>query len=121
MLNDFGESKVTVKKDELLTAIRTNRGAHRGIFLEAQKGYRAAVIAELDRMLEAARAGKNIQRSVTMIEPIDRTDDYDSVIRMLEMSVADEIMITEKQFKNFVLDKWGWSNEFVGSTSRYTG
>jgi hypothetical protein len=121
MLNDFGDSKVTIKKPELLEAIRKNRDTHRATFLRAQEGYRAAAIEELDRMLKDARDGAKIRRSVTLIEPTEHTKDYDRVIRMLEMSTADEITITETQFSQFVLDEWGWSREFVGSTSRYVG
>jgi hypothetical protein len=32
---------VTVKREELLTKVRTNRDAHRELFLKAQEGYRA--------------------------------------------------------------------------------
>lgn len=120
MLNDFGNSKVTVKKDELLAAIKKNRSTHRETFLEAQKGYRAAVIEELDRMLKDAREGRTIRRAVQLVEPQEHTKDYDRVIRMLEMSVADEIAITETQFSQYVLDEWGWTAAFVGSTSNYT-
>jgi hypothetical protein len=119
MLNDFGDSKVTVKKAELLAAIRKNRDGHRATFEVAQKGYRAAVIEELDRMLTDAREGRRIRRSIELVEPQDHTKDYDRVIRMLEMSTADEISVTEMQFNQFVLDEWGWTRTFVDSTSRY--
>jgi predicted HAD superfamily phosphohydrolase YqeG len=121
MMNDFGDSRVTIKKDELLIAIRKNREAHRSTFLKAIEGYRTQVIEELDRMLSDAKAGKRIKRAIELVEPMDKTKDYDRVIRMLEMSIADEIIITETQFSQYVLDEWGWSAQFVGSTSRYTG
>jgi hypothetical protein len=121
MMEDFGMSKVTVKKAELLAAIRKNRDTHNTTFLSAQEGYRAQAIEELDRMLKDAREGKKIRRSVELVEPEEHTRDYDRVIRMLEMSTAEEIMITEKQFSQYVLDEWGWMRAFAQSTSRYTG
>jgi hypothetical protein len=121
MMEDFGMSKVTVKKAELLAAIRKNRDTHNTTFLSAQEGYRAQAIEELDRMLKDAREGKKIRRSVELVEPEEHTRDYDRVIRMLEMSTAEEIMITEKQFSQYVLDEWGWMHAFAQSTSRYTG
>lgn len=105
MLNDFGESRVTVKKDQLLEAIKRNREGHRAEFLTAQDGYRAAVITALDSMLEEARNGKRIRRVVELVEPQDHTKDYDRVIKMLEMSTADEVTVTEQQFSNYVLDE----------------
>jgi hypothetical protein len=120
-LDDFGTSKVTVKKVDLLTAMKKNRDEHRGTFIKAQEGYRAAVIEELDKMLSDARAGKGLRVQVALVAPQEHTKDYDRVIRMLEMSTADEVTITETQFSQYVLDEWGWKTAFIGSTSRYTG
>ncbi len=121
MLNDFGDSKITVKKATLLEAIKKNRETHSGTFARAQEGYRVAAIKEIDAMLSEARTGGDIRRSVTIVQPVEHTKDYDRVIRMLEMSIADEVTVTETQFSQYVLDEWGWSREFVNSTSRYTG
>jgi hypothetical protein len=38
---------------------------------------------------------------------------------MLEMSTATEVVVTETQFSQFVLDEWGWSASFMASTSQY--
>jgi len=64
---------VKVKREELLTKVRSNRDAHRSLFLKAQEGYRKLVIEELDRMLADARGGRPIQRSVTLTEPSNRS------------------------------------------------
>jgi hypothetical protein len=122
MLNDFGESKVTVKKGELLDAIRKNRETHRASFLEAQKGYRETVIKALDQTLAEAREGQRfiLERITALIMPQEHTADYDRVIKMLEMSVADEVTVTEQQFSQFVLDDWGWKKQFVTTNARYS-
>lgn len=99
---------VTVKRDELLARIRSNRDAHRDLFLKAQDGYRARVIEELDRMLDDAKAGRKIRRSVQMAEPQDHTADYDMVIDMLEMATTDSIEISQHHFKCYVRDEWNW-------------
>lgn len=112
---------VTVKKDELLAALRTNRDAHRSLFLDAQTGYREDIIKELDVMLADARNGKKIRRAVSLVEPQDHTSDYDRVIKMLEMCTKDEIFVSEREFSQFVQDDWGWKAEFVGTTSNYSG
>lgn len=82
---------IIVNKAELLGTIRSNRNNHRKIFLEAQESYREAVIKELDSMLGDAKAGRKIRRTITLIEPMDQTKDYDRAIRMLEMSVDVQI------------------------------
>jgi hypothetical protein len=122
MLNDFGESKVTVKKEELLNAIRKNRETHRESFLKAQKGYRETVIKALDQTLAEAREGQRfvLERITALVMPQEHTTDYDRVIKMLEMCVADEVTVTEQQFSQYVLDDWGWKKQFITTNARYS-
>lgn len=110
---------VKVKKVELLSALQKNRESHRSLFLKAQEGYRKAVIDELDGMLDEAKAGKRIRRSVTLIEPIDQTREYDRAIAMLGMSVDDVIELSAEEFNNYVRDEWDWSAKVFGSNTQY--
>ena len=107
---------VTVKLQDLIERIRINRNSHRELFLKAQEGYRKLVIEELDRMLADAKAGRPIQRSISLSEPSDHTQDYDRVIAMLEMSVDDTVTLNASDFDRYVLDNWDWSR-FVRSTN----
>lgn len=123
-LNDMsggaGGGRVTVKKDKLLEIMKKNRETHRAFFLKAQEGYRVMVIEELDRMLKDARNGKRIRQHVELDEPVEHTKDYDRVISMMEMSIADEITVSENQFSQYVLDEWGWSHQFTTTNSKYS-
>lgn len=110
---------VTVKRDDLLSKVRTNRDAHRDLFLKAQVGYRAAVIAELDKMLAEARDNKPIRRAIQLPEPIDRTQDYDRVIAMLEMSADKEVILQAHEFDQYVLDNWQWKAMAAFTNSSY--
>ena len=112
---------VTVKKEELLTKLRENREGHRAISLEAQAGYKTAVIEELEKRLADARDGKRVQVHVRMDAPDDHTEEYDRSIAMLEMSVDDEIEVTAHEFACFVMDDWGWKQDFLLSNSAYSG
>jgi len=82
---------VRLKRDQLLEILRENRKNHRDGFLEALEGYREQAIAELEKMLEEAKDKKRIRRTVTLAEPMDQTKDYDRVIKMLEMSIDEEV------------------------------
>src|SRR5271157_465731 len=93
---------VTVKRIELLEKIKVNRDGHRDLFLKAQEGYRLDVIAELEQHLKDARNRKKISRSLTLPEPQDHTEDYDSVIAMLEMSVDQNIELDAGSFQQYV-------------------
>lgn len=111
---------VKVKRTELLDKLKVNREAHRGIFLDAQVGYREQAIREIEQMLQEARSGKRIRRAVSLIEPIDQTREYDRVIAMLEMSVDDVIELDEVSFRQYVLDDWSWKQQFLAVNSTYT-
>lgn len=111
---------IRVTKNDLLKAVRENREKHRTIFLEAQKSYRDMAITELEMHLADARGGKRISRSLTLIEPMDQTKDYDRVIRMLEMTSDDAILLEEHDFRTYVLDEWKWKSQFNVSNAMYS-
>ncbi len=119
MLNDFADSKVTIKKDELLSTIRTNLAAHSAELEVAKKGYQAALIKELEEKLALAKEGKVVIGPVDTVVPQDHRKDYERIVRMLEMSTATEVTITETQFSQYVLDEWSWMRAFKASTSSY--
>ena len=116
-MSDMRQMKM--KRDKLLAALCENRDEHRAKFLEAQSGYREAVIEELDRMLADARAGNAIKRAVSWPEPQDHTADYDHAIRMLQFCVDEEIDISAEDFERLVMDEWGWKAQWTQTTANY--
>jgi hypothetical protein len=116
-----GLNQVTVKKDELMDALRTNMSEHRDMFEKAQKGFREQVIELLDRRLKDARDGKKVELFIGLTEPQDHTSDYERAIRMLEMSVDDEITMSARDFEQFVMDNWEWKRNFVETSAMYVG
>jgi hypothetical protein len=110
---------VKVRREELLTKVRSNRDAHRELFLKAQEGYRKLVIEELDKMLADARDRRPIQRSVTLTEPSNHIKDYDRVVTMLEMSVDETITLDAHDFDRYVMDNWDWSRFALSTNTAY--
>jgi hypothetical protein len=113
-------NKITVKKSELLEALRENKDRHRKIFDEAQKNFRQRIIEELDQRLTDAQEGRKINLSFNFPEPEDHTKDYDRVIRMVEMSQDDTLDITQPDFAQYVMDDWDWRRAWVANTLSYT-
>lgn len=120
-IDDFGESKVTIKKSDLLSTIQKNRTQHKADFGEALVGFRAAAIVAMQKNLALAQEGKEIKLGIALTIPVEHTKDYDRVVQMLTMSTADEITISEAQFTQYMMDDWGWKAAFVGSTAMYKG
>ncbi len=120
MLED-GMNIITVKKDDLLAALKKNMESHRATFLKAQEGYKITVIEELEAMLKDARDGKSYRTSVHLDIPVDHTKDYARIISMMEMSVDKEIKISDTQFTHYVLDEWSWQQQFRSTSAAYAG
>jgi hypothetical protein len=121
LINDFGDNKVTVKKSDLLEALTKNRTVHAAEYKESFEGYKVAFVDEANKLLAKAQRGEFEKTTINCAPPQDHTKDYDRVIRMLEMSTADEWTISESQFTQYVLDEWAWQREFTTSKSRYMG
>jgi hypothetical protein len=61
------------------------------------------------------KAGRSIQRSVTLTEPSNHIKDYDRVITMLEVSVDETIILNASEFDQYVRDVWAWT-QYDGAT-----
>lgn len=112
--------KVTVRRAELLSALTANRTAHQAIFEEAVKGYKAQAERLLTQHLKAVRNGRMQQVAVYMDVPVNHTKDYDRVIKMVEMSVPDEVQLTGRDFASYVMDDWTWKQQFLTTNSTYS-
>jgi hypothetical protein len=119
MINDRGQSEVTVNKVELLETIKKNRQTHEAEFKEATQGYRSESVKVLTQMLKDAKAEKEFKSYTGLEQPPCHLQEYDRVIKMLEMSVYEIIKLSETQFNNFVMDNWNWSNQFKTVNASY--
>jgi hypothetical protein len=112
--------KVTVRKEDLVKAVQANRDEHRSIFEEAVAGYRKRGIELLEEHIARIKTGKLEQIRVTMPVPQDHTHDYDRVLKMLNMSTADEIELDENRFAQYVMDDWQWQRQFLTDSSAFS-
>ena len=112
--------KIRVGKPKLVAILKTNRDAHRSIFIESQKGFRKVVIDELESRLKLARSGKRIDQYFHLPEPEDHTRDYDRVISMLQMDLTDTVELSEADYSQYVLDDWQWKRQFLGTNRAYS-
>lgn len=111
---------VKVKKSELLAKLRHNRSEHREIFEEASEAFRQEVIRVLDERLADAKSGKRIRLRIDLTQPMDQTNEYDQAIAMCEMSVDDVIELSYENFRNYVLDRWHWRDQFIAANATYS-
>ncbi len=113
--------KIRVRKEELLGVLNENRAQHRTLFQQALDGYKQRAVGLLEDHIRRIQNGKVEQVQVYLPAPEDHTRDYDRAIRMVEMSVEDEIVLSEKDFQMYVQDDWSWKREFTATVATYTG
>ncbi len=114
--------QITVKKDELLEKLKDNRDKHRLMVLKAQKGFKIAAKKKLEELLAKVNSNRLVDFYTLheLNQPMDKTEDYDRVIEMLEMEIENEVKVSESEFRCFVQDKWGWTDQMLLSNTKYT-
>jgi hypothetical protein len=116
---------ITVRKDALLEQLRANRAAHRAEYDRAVEIYKLRFVEEATRFAEeavrCAAAGIWFKDFVWLPVPEEHTDDYDRVISLMEWEIADEVELSESDFRCYVLNEWGWMSSFASNTRSYTG
>jgi hypothetical protein len=103
-----------------LEILRKNKQEHKEIFLEALEGYRKQVVKLLEERLERVKNGKNFDLYFHLTQPVDQTKDYERAIGMLEMSLGDDVELSEMDYQQYVLDDWNWKTNFLTSNAFYS-
>jgi len=105
---------------DLLETLKKNLKEHKQIVKEAQAGFKKALVAELQEMLKKAKKGENFERRIHSAPPADYSRDYERTIGMLEMTTDQELELTGDQFECYVMDRWGWQQQFLAGASMYS-
>jgi hypothetical protein len=113
---------VKVNRAELLKIVRENKEKHIKEFNESVVDYKKAVIKIAEANLALAQSGDLDKIAKFQIQP-QKPNSYESsytrAIRMLELSVEDEIRVEEDVFNQLVLDEWTWKNSFTATGALY--
>lgn len=111
---------IIVNKDELVEKVRANREKHQAIFDEAVTGYQKQAVQLLEDHIKRIRDGDMVEVYVRLPRPVNQLKDYDRVLAMLEMHLEDEIEVGEDDFASYVMDDWGWKQNFLASNAAYS-
>jgi hypothetical protein len=115
-------NSVKLNKNELLKIVRDNKEKHIKEFNEAVEDFKKAVVKIAEENLILANTG-NLD-SITKIKsvphkPVSYETSYTKAIRMLELSVDNEIELEAHDFDQLVLDEWQWKQSFSTMNSTY--
>ena len=123
------DREVKVRRGELLDVLRKNRSRHIEDYKTACTGYRDAALERIDEITSELKAkihslkqGQTISvvgLQFGLVVPVNHEKAYDQIIRMMEMSVEEEITLTAGQFACFVMDDWDWKEQWSSSNAMY--
>lgn len=115
------QNKVTVNKVTLLDTIKANRDTHIAEYMQAASGYRVQLLGVLSGLLAALHDGSDVslREAVMLAKPVNHVEDYNSIIKMLEMSVGDTATLSEDQFERYVMDDWNWKAQHRDISASY--
>lgn len=114
--------KIQVSKQELLEKLRENKAIHIKEYKEVYAEYQSDTIAKMKKLLAAAKKVEPltpIQYNTELTPPQTHAEDYEIVIQMLEFSVEDTVEIDQRQFEQYILNKWDWTRRFEMSKTAY--
>ena len=115
-------NQVKLKKNELIEIVSKNRETHILEVKEALDNYKAILTERLEDMLTNLDEGKyvSLKELEDLAEPVQHTKYYYRVLKMLEMSVDDHVILTSTEFQNYVQDIWSWTGNYQFTNSSYS-
>lgn len=112
---------VTVKKSELLHALKQNLDEHAAQLITFQDERNTEMLNRLQAVLNEVSEGRQGPESLHFPKAPDHREDYRRAIRMVEMSVDDTIELDMHEFNQYVMDNWGWKENFLRTAMSYSG
>lgn len=113
-----------VNREQLLATLKQNRDKHEREYRRALNNWSKRCKSALKHRLKwfdkkKFRLEKFDLDFGELPKPISYTSQYDQAIQQVEWEVETEITLTEADFKQFVLDEWGWSSHYAATTMSY--
>lgn len=113
-------NSVKINKENLIEILKKNAKSHQEKYEKAYKNWVIAYKEMLEKLTKKAEKGKPIPfHKIKLDKPKSYLASYEETIGMLELSVEENIVLTQNDYRQFVLDKWSWTNEFAFSSASY--
>ena len=108
-----------VSKKKALDIIKSNRVEHEKDYKEAVKEYLKKAEEELKLKLNQIQRGIDINLNISLSKPVQYLTEYDSAIKMLEMTTESTVDMDPQTFDCLINDNWNWKHSFLSNTGIY--
>ena len=113
-------TEVRLAKRAVINQLLENRKVHRQKFEEAMDGYRDEAVRVLEKHIENIKNNEPQQVYLNLPLPEDHSEDYDRAIQMLEWSLDDEVILNQREYSTYIMDDWGWKQDFDSTWAMYS-
>lgn len=111
---------IKISKKKLLHQIQKNLQEHKFIYNEAMESWQTKVRLALADALEQARKETKFITDLELMEPECHIDEYENIIERINWHEEDIIELDQREFNQFILDKWDWQYSFLTTASSYS-
>lgn len=117
--------EVKIDRSRLAKTVTANRQKHVEEYELALDGYKQQLanrLKDLTKQVRTAIADQILEVQVNTFDlpqPENHVSDYDTVLEMIDFSVDTEFVLTQQEFKQYVLDEWHWTAQLVSSNKFY--
>ena len=114
--------EVRVSKADLLATLMVNLEKHQTEINDLFQLRREDVVETFLETIKDIEGDINFapEESYNFPSAYDHTRDYKRTIKMLKMSLDDDVKLTTRQFEMFVLDEWDWKHELSTANAFYS-
>ncbi len=112
--------KIHANKEDVLKVLRDNLVRHKQIVAEAKEGFLKEAERLLTEKLAVVKAGKIKVLSVGLSTPADYSYEYETAIKMLELSIEPTLEMTTEMVQCYMEDRWQWQRQFTTTNSAYS-
>ena len=119
-MHQKGNREITVKKKDLIERIAANKERHIQQFEAAKIAYKKEALRQLEELRQKVENG-DLDIKLNLVSPQDVSKKYDEKSEMFEWEIADEVTLTQDEFKDYVQDNFDFARSAFFSNQSYLG
>ena len=117
-MHSRGNRMIKVDKLDLIARIKANKEKHIQQFEAAKVAYKKEALRQLEELKKQAEEG-SVNIKLTLTSPENVADKYDQKAEMFEWEIADEVELTQDEFKDYVQDSFDFAAKAFLANSTY--
>lgn len=119
-LRQHGDRNITVSKADLIKRIKENKATHEKAYAKAVVAYKKQALTQLSELTKKAKGG-DLKLHLNLTTPINNVEHYDKLIRMFEWEKADDVVLSQQEFNEYIEDDTEVARHAFLSNSMYLG